>query len=100
MLTTWKVAPALAVGCCVVLKPSEVTPLSALFLAKICKEAGLPSGVLSVLPGLGSSAGEAITAHNDIDKVSFTGSTEVGRRVMMSAASSNLKKVTLELGAS
>lgn len=69
MLTTWKVAPALAVGCCVVLKPSEVTPLTGLFLGKIAQEAGLPAGVLNIVPGLGQTAGEAITSHQEIDKV-------------------------------
>jgi len=98
MITAWKVAPALAVGCTVVLKPSEVTPLSGLYLAKLVKEAGFPPGVFNVVPGFGNTAGEAITTHMDIDKVSFTGSTEIGRRVMVAAAQSNLKKVTLELG--
>lgn len=98
MLTIWKLAPALAVGCSVVLKPSEQTPLSALYLGKLIAEAGFPAGVVNIVPGLGSAAGAAITAHMDIDKVSFTGSTVTGRRVMTAAAASNLKKVSLELG--
>jgi aldehyde dehydrogenase (NAD+) len=98
MLTIWKLAPALAVGCTVVLKPSEQTPLSALYLGKLIKEAGFPAGAVNMVPGLGAVAGAAITAHMDIDKVSFTGSTVTGRRVMAAAAASNLKKVSLELG--
>jgi len=98
MLTIWKLAPALAVGCTVVLKPSEQTPLSALYLGQLIKEAGFPAGVVNIVPGLGVVAGAAITAHMDIDKVSFTGSTVTGRRVMAAAAASNLKKVSLELG--
>lgn len=98
MLTIWKLAPALAVGCTVVLKPSEQTPLSALYLGKLLAEAGFPPGAVNIVPGLGATAGAAITAHMDIDKVSFTGSTVTGRRVMAAAAASNLKKVSLELG--
>lgn len=98
MLTIWKLAPALAAGCTVVLKPSEQTPLSALYLGKLLKEAGFPAGVVNIVPGLGAVAGAAVTSHMDIDKVSFTGSTVTGRRVMAAAAASNLKKVTLELG--
>ena len=98
MLTMWKLAPALAVGCTVVLKPSEQTPLSALYLGKLIAEAGIPAGVVNIVPGLGAAAGAAITAHMDIDKVSFTGSTVTGRRVLAASAASNLKKVSLELG--
>ncbi|KAL2321251.1 hypothetical protein Fmac_030220 [Flemingia macrophylla] len=93
-----KVAPALAAGCTVVIKPAEQTPLSSLFYAHLAKQAGIPDGVLNVVPGFGSIAGPAITSHMDIDKVSFTGSTEVGREVMRAAANSNLKPVSLELG--
>ncbi|GAU46967.1 hypothetical protein TSUD_143090 [Trifolium subterraneum] len=93
-----KVAPSLAAGCTMVLKPAEQTPLSALFYAHLAKEAGIPDGVLNVVPGFGQTAGAAISSHMDIDKVSFTGSTEVGREVMISAARSNLKPVSLELG--
>ncbi|XP_057768104.1 aldehyde dehydrogenase family 2 member C4 [Salvia miltiorrhiza] len=95
---TMKVAPALAAGCTMVVKPAEQTPLSALFLAHLAKLAGIPDGVLNVVTGYGYSAGAAISSHMDIDKVSFTGSTEVGRLVMQAAAASNLKPVTLELG--
>ncbi|CAN0901607.1 Aldehyde dehydrogenase family 2 member C4 [Linum grandiflorum] len=93
-----KVAPALAAGCTMVVKPAEQTPLSALFFAHLAKEAGIPDGVLNVVNGLGATAGAAISAHMDIDKVSFTGSTEVGRKIMQAAALSNLKPVSLELG--
>ncbi|CAJ1951817.1 unnamed protein product [Sphenostylis stenocarpa] len=93
-----KVSPALAAGCTMVLKPAEQTPLSALFYAHLAKLAGIPDGVLNVVPGLGPIAGAAICSHMDIDKVSFTGSTEVGREIMHAAANSNLKPVSLELG--
>ncbi|XP_041997545.1 aldehyde dehydrogenase family 2 member C4-like [Salvia splendens] len=93
-----KAAPALAAGCTMVIKPAEQTPLSALFLAHLSKLAGIPDGVLNVVTGYGHSAGAAITSHMDVDKVSFTGSTEVGRLVMQAAATSNLKPVSLELG--
>jgi acyl-CoA reductase-like NAD-dependent aldehyde dehydrogenase len=92
-----KVAPALAAGCSVVVKPSELTPLSALWIAELAAEAGVPTGVLNVVPGLGSVAGQALVDHPDVDKISFTGSTAVGKSVVRSAAS-NLKRVTLELG--
>jgi coniferyl-aldehyde dehydrogenase len=94
----FKVSPALAAGCTVVVKPAEQTPLSALFYAHLAKEAGVPDGVLNVVPGFGPTAGAAVASHMDIDKVSFTGSTEVGRLVMEAAAKSNLKGVSLELG--
>ncbi|KAK7314489.1 hypothetical protein VNO77_33014 [Canavalia gladiata] len=93
-----KVSPALAAGCTMVIKPAEQTPLSSLFFAHLAKLAGIPDGVLNVLPGFGSIAGAAISSHMDIDAVSFTGSTETGRRVMQAAAMSNLKHVSLELG--
>lgn len=93
-----KAAPALAAGNTLVLKPAEQTPLTALYLAALAKEAGVPDGVLNVLPGFGATAGAAISNHMDIDKVAFTGSTEVGRLIMEAAAKSNLKPVTLELG--
>lgn len=80
------------------LKPSEVTPLSALKLAELVHEAGFPPGVFNVLPGLGSSAGQALAEHKDIGKISFTGSGVVGRKIMETAARTNLKRVTLELG--
>ncbi|XP_031096206.1 aldehyde dehydrogenase family 2 member C4-like isoform X1 [Ipomoea triloba] len=93
-----KVSPALAAGCTIVVKPAEQTPLSALFYAHLAKKAGIPDGVLNVITGFGPTAGAAIASHIDIDKVSFTGSTEVGKLVMKAAADSNLKQVTLELG--
>ncbi|XP_057748409.1 aldehyde dehydrogenase family 2 member C4-like isoform X1 [Arachis stenosperma] len=93
-----KVSPSLAAGCTMVLKPAEQTPLSALFYAHLAKLAGVPDGVLNVVPGFGPTAGAAISSHMDIDKVSFTGSTEVGREIMQAAAKSNLKQVSLELG--
>jgi aldehyde dehydrogenase (NAD+) len=98
MITIWKVAPALATGNAVILKPSEVTPLSALKLAELVKEAGFPDGVFNVVTGYGATAGQAIAEHPLIGKVSFTGSTLVGRKVMETAAKTNLKRVTLELG--
>ncbi|KAM7512809.1 hypothetical protein LguiB_011684 [Lonicera macranthoides] len=93
-----KVSPALAAGCTMVVKPAEQSPLSALFLANLAKLAGIPDGVLNVITGFGPTAGAAISSHMDIDKVSFTGSTEVGRSIMQAAAASNLKTVSLELG--
>ncbi|KAK4486876.1 hypothetical protein RD792_006184 [Penstemon davidsonii] len=93
-----KVGPALAAGCTMLVKPAEQTPLSALYYAHLAKLAGIPDGVLNVVTGYGRTAGAAITSHMDIDKVSFTGSTEVGRLVMQAAALSNLKPVSLELG--
>ena len=92
-----KVAPALAAGCTVVLKPSEVAPLNACILAEICESIGLPAGVLNIITGYGSTAGEAIASHPLVDMVSFTGSLRAGRRVMALAAES-VKKVALELG--
>ena len=96
-IAAWKVAPALAAGNTVVLKPSEVTPLTALRLGELALEAGIPEGVLNVVPGFGADAGAALTAHPDVDKVSFTGSTATGRAIMQ-AAVGNIKKLTLELG--
>lgn len=93
-----KVAPALAAGCTMVVKPAEQTPLSALYYGHLSKMAGIPDGVINVVTGFGPTAGAAIASHMDIDKVSFTGSTEVGRLVMQAAAMSNLKQVSLELG--
>ncbi|KAK2978250.1 hypothetical protein RJ640_024283 [Escallonia rubra] len=93
-----KVSPALAAGCTMVVKPAEQTPLSALYYAHLAKLAGVPNGVINVVTGYGHTAGAAISSHMDIDKVSFTGSSEVGRIVMQAAATSNLKSVTLELG--
>jgi betaine-aldehyde dehydrogenase len=96
-ITCWKVAPALAAGNCVVLKPAQVSPLSALRLAVLAHEAGLPAGVLQVLPGTGGEVGETLVQHPDVRKVSFTGSTPVGSRIMQLAAR-DMKRVSLELG--
>ncbi|KXK40274.1 MAG: Aldehyde dehydrogenase PuuC [Candidatus Hinthialibacteria bacterium OLB16] len=98
LMAAWKLGPALATGCTVVLKPAEQTPLSALRLGELILEAGFPEGVVNILPGFGPTAGAAIASHLDVDKVAFTGSTEVGRLIMEMAAKSNLKRVTLELG--
>jgi acyl-CoA reductase-like NAD-dependent aldehyde dehydrogenase len=97
LLFAWKVAPALAAGCTVVLKPSEETPLSALWLAELATEAGLPPGVINVVPGRGPEAGEALVRHPGVRKLSFTGSTAVGKRIAKLAAD-QVKRVTLELG--
>lgn len=96
-LFTWKIAPALAAGNCVIAKPSEVTPVTAYLLAKICKQAGLPNGVLNVVHGRGDAAGEAIVSHPAIKAVSFTGSTRAGKRIA-SIAAPVFKKLSLELG--
>lgn len=98
LMFTWKVAPALATGCTVVIKPSELTPLTAMYMTKLFNEAGLPAGVVNVVTGYGPTVGNALSSHPDVDKVAFTGSTNVGRLVMEQASKSNLKKVTLELG--
>jgi phenylacetaldehyde dehydrogenase len=97
LMAAWKIGPALAAGCTIVLKPAEQTPLSALLLAEIAAEVGFPDGVFNVVPGYGETAGARIAAHPDVDKVAFTGSTEVGK-LIVKAAAGNLKKVTLELG--
>lgn len=97
MNAVWKLAPALACGCTVVLKPAELTPLSALWLGEAALAAGLPAGVLNILPGYGTEAGAALAAHPDVDKIAFTGSPEVGR-LIMAAAARNITKVGLELG--
>src|SRR5947208_8063447 len=98
LMQAWKWGPALAAGCTVVLKPAEQTPLTALRVAALAQEAGIPGGVLNVVPGYGPTAGAAIASHMDLDKVAFTGSGEVGSLVMQAAARSNLKRVSLELG--
>ena len=97
LMAAWKLGPALATGCTVVLKPAEQTPLSAIRLGELAVEAGLPPGVLNIVTGFGETAGAALAAHPDVDKVAFTGSTEVGK-LIVHAAAGNLKKVTLELG--
>src|SRR5277367_6146940 len=97
IMASWKLGPALACGCTVVLKPAEQTPLSALRLGELIMEAGFPEGVVNVVPGYGETAGASLAAHPDVDKVAFTGSTEVGK-LIVHAAAGNLKKVSLELG--
>ena len=98
LMAAWKLGPALAAGNCVVLKPAEQTPLTALRLAGLIAEAGVPDGVVNVVPGFGETAGAALAAHYDVDKVAFTGSTEVGKLIVAASGASNLKKLTLELG--
>jgi len=97
LMAAWKLGPALAAGCTVVLKPAEQTPLSALRLGELICEAGFPDGVVNIVPGFGETAGAALAAHPDVDTVAFTGSTEVGKPIL-GAAAGNLKKVSLELG--
>jgi len=97
LMLAWKIGPALAAGCTIVLKPAEQTPLSALLVAELAAEVGFPKGVFNVVPGYGETAGARIASHPDVDKVAFTGSTEVGK-IIVRAATGNLKKVTLELG--
>ncbi|HXP17993.1 MAG TPA: aldehyde dehydrogenase family protein [Terriglobales bacterium] len=97
VMASWKLGPALAAGCTVVLKPAEQTPLTALRLGELALQAGFPAGVINIVPGLGETAGAALAAHPDVDKIAFTGSTEVGR-LILTAAAGNLKKVSLELG--
>ncbi len=97
LMAAWKLGPALATGCTVVLKPAEQTPLSALRLGDLVMEAGFPEGVVNIVPGYGETAGAALAAHPKVDKIAFTGSTEVGK-LIVHAATGNLKKVSLELG--
>ena len=97
LMAAWKLGPALATGCTIILKPAEQTPISAIRLGELCQEAGVPDGVVNIITGFGETAGAAIAAHDGVDKVAFTGSTEVGK-IIIKAAASNLKKVTLELG--
>jgi phenylacetaldehyde dehydrogenase len=97
LMAAWKLGPALAAGCTVVLKPAEQTPLSALLLGELIQQAGFPKGVVNIVPGYGETAGAALATHPDVEKVAFTGSTEVGK-LIVKAAAGNLKKVTLELG--
>jgi len=97
LMAAWKLGPALATGNAVILKPAEQTPLTALYIAQLVKEAGFPPGVVNVVPGYGK-AGAALVQHHGVDKVAFTGSTEVGKLIMQGAGQSNLKRITLELG--
>jgi len=98
VMQAWKIAPALAAGCTVVLKPSDKTPLSALLVGQLIVDAGFPPGVVNILPGHGREIGKALGCHMDVAKVAFTGSTAVGRKILKYAAKSNLKRTTLELG--
>lgn len=98
LMAAWKLAPALAAGCSIVVKPAEQTSLTALRLADLAVEAGIPDGVVNIVPGLGETTGAAIGLHGDIDAVTFTGSTEIGRKFMRYSADSNLKTVGLEMG--
>jgi len=97
LLSFWKIAPALLAGCTIVLKPAELTSCTIFEIAKLCSKAGLPDGVLNIVPGKGEVAGQALVEHPDIDKVAFTGSTSVGKQVMRTASDS-IKRVSLELG--
>ncbi|MGH9395583.1 MAG: aldehyde dehydrogenase family protein [Terriglobia bacterium] len=98
LLAAWKVAPALATGCSMVIKPSEMTPLTTLKLGQYCLEAGVPEGVVNVVTGLGPTAGEALARHMDVDKIAFTGSIRTARSLLKASAESNLKRLSLELG--
>ncbi|XP_076311659.1 retinal dehydrogenase 2-like isoform X2 [Tachypleus tridentatus] len=98
LMLSWKLGPALATGNTVILKPAEQTPLTALYCASLLKEAGFPPGVINIIPGYGPTAGAAIAEHTDIDKVAFTGSTEVGKLIQQAAGRSNTKRLTLEMG--
>src|SRR5699024_8292386 len=97
MMAAWKMAPALATGCTIILKPAERTPLSALFLAELVAEAGFPKGVINIVPGYGETAGDALVKHPNVNKIAFTGSTNVGKSIMKEAANT-MKRITLELG--
>jgi acyl-CoA reductase-like NAD-dependent aldehyde dehydrogenase len=98
LMASWKVGPALATGCSVVLKPAEQSPLTALLLAELASEAGVPDGVLQVVPGFGETAGQALGRHMDVDVVAFTGSTEVGKLFLRYSGESNMKRLALECG--
>ena len=98
LMQAWKLGPALATGNTIVMKPAEQTPLTALAVADLTRKVGFPDGVINLIPGYGPTAGKAIATHMDVDKVAFTGSTEIGALIQKYAAESNLKRVTLELG--
>src|SRR5437660_8633401 len=98
LMQAWKWGPALAAGCTIVLKPAEQTPLTALRVAALAQEAGVPDGVINVVPGFGPTAGAALSGHKDVDKIAFTGEHTTGQIIMEAAARSNLKRVSLELG--
>ena len=97
MMTAWKIAPAIAVGCSVIVKPASLTPLTAIILGEICLEAGVPAGVVNIIPGSGKDVGNYLVEHKQVNKVAFTGSTPIGKGIM-EKASATLKRVTLELG--
>ncbi|GLY09206.1 aldehyde dehydrogenase family protein [Pseudobacillus badius] len=97
MMAAWKIAPAIAVGCSVIVKPASLTPLTTIVLGEICQEAGVPAGVVNIVPGSGAEVGDYLVGHPQVDKVAFTGSTPIGKDIM-SKASQTLKRVTLELG--
>ncbi|MBR7796581.1 aldehyde dehydrogenase family protein [Agaribacter marinus] len=97
MMAAWKIAPAIAAGCSVIIKPASLTPITAIILNEICHEAGVPEGVVNTLPGSGKVIGDYLVEHNDINKVAFTGSTDTGKEIMKKSAST-LKRLTLELG--
>lgn len=97
MMAAWKVAPAIAVGCSVIVKPASLTPLTTIILGEICLEAGVPAGVVNIIPGSGAEVGDYLVGHPQVDKVAFTGSTPIGKDIM-AKASQSLKRVTLELG--
>lgn len=98
LMAAWKIAPALAAGNSVILKPSEKSPLSAIYIAELAARAGVPEGVFNVLPGFGADAGKALSMHMDVDCLAFTGSTLTGKQIMKASAESNLKRVWMELG--
>jgi aldehyde dehydrogenase (NAD+) len=98
LMQAWKLGPALATGCTVVMKPAEQTPLTALRVGELIMEAGFPEGVVNILPGYGPTAGQALAQHAEVDKVAFTGSTEIGYEIMRQSHKHNLKRITLELG--
>ncbi|KAL3233754.1 Uncharacterized protein RNJ44_03794 [Nakaseomyces bracarensis] len=98
MMLAWKVGPALAMGNCIILKPASATPLNALFFASLTKKAGIPDGVVNIVPGPGGMVGTALTTHPKVRKVAFTGSTDIGKDIAVKSSGSNLKKITLELG--
>ncbi|WP_397540069.1 aldehyde dehydrogenase family protein [Rummeliibacillus pycnus] len=97
MMAAWKIAPAIAVGCSVIVKPASLTPITAIILGEICLEAGVPAGVVNIIPGSGAEVGNYLVEHKQVDKVAFTGSTPIGKDIM-NKASNTLKRVTLELG--
>jgi aldehyde dehydrogenase (NAD+) len=98
LMAAWKLGPALAAGCTIVLKPAEQTPLTALRLGELIVEAGFPPGVVNIVPGQGAGAGKHLAQHPDVDKIAFTGSTEIGYEIMRTAHAKNIKRITLELG--